>query len=251
MGNITSQQLHAAESYSRDIASDNALIHCEISGNENVPALVLLHGNGENLHIFDSQIQYFSQYYKVIAVDTRGHGQSTRGTAQFNFYTFATDLIAVLDAFKIAKAHIVGFSDGAITALHMALIAPKRIESMILLGANYNYKGLKFISRCQILLEYFYLSVASLFSAKIRERKEIWGLMALQPNLTIEEISSITVPTLIITGENDMVSQRQNDQINDAIAGSRRLIIKDGNHFWMFKQPETFNKCVMEFLDMI
>ena len=235
------------KSYSLKIPSGDALIHCEISGREDAPALLLLHGNGENLHVFDLQISYFSQYYRTIAVDTRGHGLSTRGTAPFNFYTFAADLIETLNTLQVERAHIVGFSDGAITALHTALIAPERISSMILLGVNCNPQGLRLIPRLLILLAYAGLSLASLFSATKRRRKEIWGLMVYQPNLTIAEISRIKTPTLVVTGENDMASQRQNDEISRAIAGSQRIIIPAGDHFWMFAKPKIFNRMVMEF----
>ena len=247
-GNKSPQQLPSAEPYPQDIPAGDALIHCEIAGREDAPALVLLHGNGEDLHIFDPQIRYFSKFYRTVAIDTRAHGQSTRGTAPFNFYAFADDLITVLDALNIGKAHIAGFSDGAIIALHAALTAPERVASMILLGVNYNTTGIRWIYRLLIQLTYVWLSVASLFSAKMRKRKEIWGLMVFHPNLTIDEISRITVPTLVVTGENDMASQRHNDKIYNAIAGSKRLIIPGGDHFWMFKKPEAFNQCVMEFL---
>ena len=245
---MKAQQYSSGETYSLYIASGGATIHCEITGREDTAALVLLHGNGENLHVFDAQVHYFSQYYMTVAVDTRAHGLSTRGTAPFNFNTFASDLLAVLDTLHINKAHIVGFSDGAITALHMALTAPERIASMVLLGANCNPKGLRWAARLQIWLVYAWLSAISLFSVKMRQRKEIWGLMVYQPNLTIEEISRITLPTLVVTGEKDMVSQRHNDEISHAIAGARRLIIRGGNHFWMFSKPDILNQCVMEFL---
>ena len=243
-----SQQLPPATSDSNSVMVGDALIHCRLSGRGNTHAIVFLHGNGEDLHIFDPQVRYFSQYYMTVAIDTRGHGQSTRGTAPFNFYTFAADLIAVLDALKIDQAHLVGFSDGAITALHAALIAPERIASMVLLGANYNSKGFRLITRLQIWLVYVWLSITSLFSAKIRKRKEIWGLMVYHPNLSLKEIIRINLPALIITGEHDLVSQRQNDEISQAITGSERLIIPHGNHFWMLKQPEVLNQCVMDFL---
>ena len=247
-GSKSPKQLLSAENCSQEIPVEDALIHCEISGRKDAPALVLLHGNGENLHIFDPQIHYFSQYYRTVAVDTRGHGQSTRGTAPFNFYTLANDLITALDALQIDKAHIAGFSDGAIIALHAALTAPERVASMVLLGVNYNSKGLRWLPHLLILLAYACLSVVSLFSAKMRKRKEIWGLMVHHPNLTIGEISQISVPTLVVTGENDMVSQRHNDEISRAIAGSKRLIIPGGDHFWMLKKPEAFNQCLMDFL---
>ena len=234
---------------SKEIALFDALIYCEFAGDKNAPALVLLHGNGEDLHIFDSQIRYFSQYFRTIAIDTRGHGKSTRGEDSFTFHTFANDLIDVFEALQIDKAHIIGFSDGAITALHLALTKPELVSSMVLLGANYNLKGLRLIPRMQIRFVYACLSIASLFSGKMRKRKEIWSLMVNQPNLTVEELSRITAPTLIVTGENDMVSQRHNDEMHRTIAGSQRLIIPNGNHFWMFKQPEVLNRCVMAFLN--
>ena len=231
-----------------DILSGDALIHCEISGQRDAPVLVFLHGNGEDLHVFDRHIYCLSQFYQTIAIDTRGHGQSTRGTAPLTFHTFASDLLTVLDALQVNNAHIIGFSDGAITALHIALTAPERIQSMILLGVNYNPKGIRLIPRLQILFAYAGLSIAARFSSKMRKRKEIWGLMVFQPNLTKEEIVRITIPTLVVTGENDMVSKRQNDEIHRLIAGSKRLVIPDSDHFWMFKKPEIFNQCIIDYI---
>ena len=226
----------------------DALIYCECAGDVEAPALILLHGNGEDHHIFDAQIRYFSHYFRTIVIDTRGHGKSTRGTAPLNFQTLTNDLADVFEALQIDKAHIVGFSDGAITALHLALSHPELISTMILLGVNYNPKGLRLIPRLQIRFGYIWLSIVSLFSEKVRKRKEIWSLMVGQPNLTIDLLSRITAPTLIVTGENDMVSQRHNDEIHRAISGSQRLIIPNGNHFWMFKQPEVLNQYIMDFL---
>ena len=233
------------------INSGDALIYCQVSGRQAAPAIVWLHGNGEDLHLFDRQIEYFSKDYKMVAMDTRGHGQSTRGTAPFTFYTFAADLIAVLDALHIKKAHIVGFSDGAITALHTALMAPERVASMVLIGANYHTGGLRWKPRILILFTYIGLSLASLFSAKKRKRREIWGLMVHQPNLSIGALSKIDIPTLVMTGQNDLVSQRHNDEMSRAIAGSQRVIIPDGNHFWMSKRPDELYRHLTPFLQRI
>ena len=194
---------------SKYIESDDARIYCRISGRNDAAILVLLHGNGENLNVFESQIEFFSTYYKVIALDTRGHGKSSRGTASLDFRTFAADLRRVFDALEIDKAHIVGFSDGAITALHFALTTPERISSMILVGANYTPKGIRFAARMYVKLFYFYLSIKSIFSPESRKHREIWGLMVYHPRLSLDEIARINTPTLIITGENDMVSQTQ------------------------------------------
>ena len=76
--------------------------------------LILLHGNGEDGSYFAKQIPYFARNYRVIAVDTRGHGQSPRGTAPFTIRQFAEDLKGLLDELGITKAHILGFSDGSL-----------------------------------------------------------------------------------------------------------------------------------------
>ena len=74
--------------------------------------LILLHGNGEDHTYFVHQIEFFSRFYRVIALDTRGHGQSPRGTAPFSIVQFAKDLLAFMDQKQIKKTHILGFSDG-------------------------------------------------------------------------------------------------------------------------------------------
>ena len=238
----------AGDHYDLNSASGDALIHCQVSGKREGVTLVFLHGNGEDMHIFDPQIAYFSNDYKVVAIDTRGHGQSTRGTEKFDFHTFALDLFAVLDALHIDKAHIIGFSDGAITALYAATIQPDRLLSMVLLGANYNPRGLKWIPYLYIRLVYVWLSVASLFAKPKRKQREIWGLMVHQPNLTLEEIGRICLPALVVTGQKDMVRQRQSDEISRAIVGAQRLVISGGDHFWLFSQPELLYRSIVDFL---
>ena len=230
--------------YLQDIPSGDALIHREITGPKEAQVMVLLHGNGEDLHIYDQQISYLSAFYRIVAIDTRGHGRSTRGTEPLDYYTFTSDLISVLDALCIEKATIVGFSDGAIIALHAAIKCPERIRSMVLIGANYNIKGIRLIPRLQIRLVYIFLSIAALFSNRACKRKEIWSLMVYHPNLKKEDIAQIAVPTMVITGEKDLVSQRQNDEIHSLIADSKRLVIPGGDHYWMFKKPVILSEII-------
>ena len=88
--------------------------------------LVLLHGNGEDGSYFRHQMEYFSPQYRVLAVDTRGHGQSPRGTAPFTMSQFAQDLKTLLDELEINAPILLGFSDGANIAMKFALRYPDR-----------------------------------------------------------------------------------------------------------------------------
>ena len=94
--------------------------------------LILLHGNGEDSSCFRHQLEFFSKEYRVIAIDTRGQGESPRGTAPFTFEQFAQDLEDFMDEHGIFRANILGFSDGGITALIFALTRPERVNKLIL-----------------------------------------------------------------------------------------------------------------------
>ena len=116
--------------------------------------LVLLHGNGEDSSYFEHQIAFFQDRYRVIAVDTRGHGKSPRGTAPLTLNQFADDLSAFMDELDIASAHILGFSDGANVAMLFALAHPTRVKSLVLNGGNLFPEGLTEQTRREIDEEY-------------------------------------------------------------------------------------------------
>lgn len=105
--------------------------------------LILLHGNGEDGSYFVHQIKYFKNRYRVIALDTRGHGQSPRGEKPFTIRQFAEDLHDFMDEKGIGKAHILGFSDGGNIALVFALKYPERVAHLVLNGANLDASGVK------------------------------------------------------------------------------------------------------------
>ena len=114
--------------------------------------LILLHGNGEDCTYFKHQIPAFAKYYKVYAIDTRGHGKTPRGDGEFSIRRFAEDLYDFFEWQKIPKAHILGFSDGANIAMYFALAHPERINKLILNGGNIFPTGLKayFNVPCQV-----------------------------------------------------------------------------------------------------
>ena len=209
--------------------------------------LILLHGNGEDSSYFVHQIAYFSKFYRVIAVDTRGHGQSPRGEAPFTIRQFAEDLHSLMDTLNIEKAHLLGFSDGGNIALVFALSHPERVEKLILNGANLDAKGVK--PTVQLPIEIGY-RIASLFAKKSPEAKknaEMLGLMVNDPNLRPEQLAKITAKTLVIAGTKDMIRTDHTKLIARSIPGAQLAII-EGDHFIANKCPEAFNKTVHAFL---
>lgn len=212
--------------------------------------LFLLHGNGEDGTYFKNQIEFFSDTYRVIAVDTRGHGKSPRGTAPFTIEQFAEDLNGLMVEMEIPKAVILGFSDGANIAMKFALKHPDKVKALILNGGNLNTKGIK--SSVQIPIEAGY-RITKLFAKKSEDAKhnmELLGLMVNEPDIKPDELRSIQVPTLVIAGTKDMVKRSHTELIAESIPNAKLSIIQ-GNHFIANKEPDKFNREVESFLKSI
>jgi pimeloyl-ACP methyl ester carboxylesterase len=208
---------------------------------------VLLHGNGESHEIFSGQIEAFARHFRVIAVDTRGHGNSPRGTGPFTLRRFAEDLRALFDKLGIHKADILGFSDGGNTALLFALGWPERVGKLILVGANFNPFGLKPGSLLEVTLGWLWEAVRSPFSKKARQRREMMALMLFQPRLRRVQLRRILAETLVIAGSRDVISPRHTQRLAQALPRAQIQIL-EGSHFVLQENPQAFNGAVLAFL---
>lgn len=216
----------------------------------NKEPLILLHGNGEDSTYFKHQIEYFSDKYRVIALDTRGHGKSSRGTAPFTIEQFSEDLKEFMMSFDISSAIILGFSDGANIAMKFALKYPDKVKALILNGGNLNPKGVK--RTIQIPIEIGY-RIAKQFSSKspdANKNAEMLGLMVNEPNIETSELTKIAVPTLVICGKKDMIKETHTREIAQNIPDARLSII-NGDHFIANKNHIAFNKEVETFLERL
>lgn len=209
--------------------------------------LILLHGNGEDGGYFVHQIGHFSKRYRVIAIDTRGHGKSPRGDAPFTIRQFAEDLHDFLNEHGIEQANILGFSDGGNIALTFALKYPNYVKRLILNGANLDARGVK--ASVQIPIEIGY-KIASCFAKKSPEagkNAEMLGLMVNEPNIRPEELNGLHVKTLVIAGTKDMIKEKHTKLICENLPDAR-LVLIEGDHFIANKRPQEFNRAVEQFL---
>lgn len=222
------------------------ITHHYIERGSGVP-LILLHGNGEDSNYFEHQLEPFSKHFRVIAIDTRGHGRTPRGDAPFTIRQFAEDLLGFMDEHGIDKANLLGFSDGGNIAMMFALTYPERVNKLILNGANLDASGVK--KSIQIPIEIGH-RIAKLFAKKspeARKNAEMLGLMVNDPDVKPEELSRIQAPTLVIAGSKDMIKEKHTRLIAARIPGAKLAIIPS-NHFIANKEPEAFNKAVLQFL---
>jgi pimeloyl-ACP methyl ester carboxylesterase len=218
--------------------------------------LLLLHGGLGNADYFANQIPAFAEHYKVIAVDSRGHGRSTVTETPIGYALMASDVLALMDYLKIESAYLVGWSDGGIIGLDIAINHPDRLKKLVAYGANYVPSGVKsdigdnatfnaYIERA--LADYAAISPApENVDAFLANIGNMW---ATEPNFTKAQMESITVPTLILDGwEEEAIYPAHDYEMSELIPGSELTLMPDVGHFAMFATPEMFNSIILDYL---
>ncbi|MGO9547074.1 MAG: alpha/beta fold hydrolase [Rhodomicrobium sp.] len=225
-------------------------------GNGEGPPVLLLHGGLGSSNYWGHQIEYLAGKYRVIVMDTRGHGRSPVMSKVFGYAQFADDVAALLDYLKIDAASVIGWSDGAVTGLQLAIARPKRVSRLFAFGANVTLDGLKgggartrvfaeYAARCRI--EYRALS----------PNPEKWpelvaGLSAMwrrEPNFGRQTLASIKVPVTVSDGEHDEIIRPDHTaRIAKTIPKAKKVILPGVSHFAMLQNPAQFNRAVQAFL---
>ena len=212
--------------------------------------ILLLHGNGEDCRYFDAQLPALTAHgYRVIRMDTRGHGRSGWGKSPLTFTRFAADAAAVLDACGETSAHLLGFSDGGNTAILFALQYPQRVRSLILNGANLTPAGLKPGVRLLDAAGWAAGSFCGLFSEPAKKRAEIIGLMVTQPQIKAGWLEAIHAPALVVAGQHDMILRQHTEEIARRIPGAKLKILPGADHFLAARHPAQFNRMILSFLE--
>ena len=229
-------------------------IYYEIHG-DGTP-LILLHGGLGNADYWEKQIPALSRQYKLIVVDSRGHGRSTYSEQPINYSLMVSDVIALMDYLGIKKAHILGWSDGGIIGLDLAVNHPDRLIKVIAYGANYNPSGVRAdIGESKKFNSY--IEQASEDYKKLSPTPKQWdaflanisNMWSSEPNFTAEQLGSITVPMLILDGDNDEAIYTEHaKEMAGLIPTATLTLIPGTGHFAMWEKPEEFNKVITEFL---
>lgn len=209
--------------------------------------LILLHGNGEYLEYFEHQIEYFSKKYRVIALDTRGHGKSPRGNKPFTIRQFADDLKDFMDEIGIEKAHILGFSDGGNIAMIFAMKYPERVKKVIMNGANLYPAGVKLTCQLSITFEYYQALYFAKKSEKAKKKAELYGLMVKDPNVRPKELKLLKAKTLVLVGDRDLIKLSHSKLIARRLPKGQLRVVA-GDHWVAKNNPNVYNKAVETFL---
>jgi pimeloyl-ACP methyl ester carboxylesterase len=246
--------------------TDGVILDYEVTG-EGFP-LLMLHSGMMSREDMRVQIEYFSNHYQVIALDSREQGRSSGSLSEISYELMSNDVIELLDHLKIRTTNIFGQSDGGITALLVTHLNPDRINKLIIHGAVYSYKAylpeviksMKNISWDAnnpkdndkklfpgIAIESYLLGHKDLtnFETYLQEMARMWSS---SPNLTVKDLHKIKVSTLIIVGDHHDVSLSHTIKMHEALSKSQLFVVPGGTHFVHHEKPELLHKVIHNFL---
>ena len=220
--------------------------------------VILLHGGLANADYWGNQVRELQKSYRVVVMDSRGHGRSTRNEQPYGYDLMAADVTGLMDFLKIPKAAIVGWSDGAIIGLDIAMHHPERVSKLFAFAANSDPSGVAdiahsavfnaFIARAE--KEYEKLSpTPGQYKAFLAQITKMWET---QPNWTADDLRRIAVPTWIVDADHDEAIKRANTEFMAAkIPNSGLLLQPEVSHFSFLQDPEQFTADVLHFLQHV
>lgn len=213
------------------------------------PALVMLHGNGGSSEYFYYQIHFFSQFYQVIAIDSRDHGLSENNADFLSFQQMSQDILEVLQAEKLEKVSILGFSDGANLALAFAANHPQSVEKLVLNAPNIYTTGVKSMSLFFSHIAYTVVHSLRFLSKHLRRFSRLFYLLIKDPDIPIEKLKKIDCPCLLVIGSKDVIKESHIREIAAILPHPEVQIIYGGKHTLSKQQPVLFNYIVLDFLN--
>ncbi|OPY95169.1 alpha/beta hydrolase [Bradyrhizobium sacchari] len=218
--------------------------------------VLLLHGGLANANYWSHQVRTLQRHYQVIVMESRGHGRSSRNQEPYGYDLMASDVVGLLDHLKIRKAAIVGWSDGAIIGLDIAMKHPERVSRLFAFAANSDPSGVADIASNDVFNafiarageEYKRLSpTPTQYKSFVDEITKMWES---QPKWTASDLAAIKVPTWVVDGDHDEAIKRENTEFMAAnIPGAGLLIQPEVSHFSFLQDPEQFNQDVLRFLE--
>ncbi|HEY4323271.1 MAG TPA: alpha/beta hydrolase [Mucilaginibacter sp.] len=215
--------------------------------------LLIIHGNGGSINNFLYQIPYFAKNYQVIIADSRAQGKSVDPTDSLSYEMMTDDLNALLDNLHLKSCYVIGWSDGGINGLLLAIRHPDKVKKLAVTGANlwpdtsavepfvYNmaYKENMMVKDS--------LKKMKTPSPQLKNQLKLLHLLTYEPHITVEQLHTITCPTLVIGGDHDVIRPKHTMLISQSIPNSYLWILPNSGHSTPIYYKDQFNAVVGDF----
>lgn len=215
--------------------------------------LLIIHGNGGSINNFLYQIPYFAKNYQVIIADSRAQGKSTDHADSLSYEMMTDDLNALLDKLNLKQCYVIGWSDGGINGLLLAIRHPDKVKKLAVTGANlwpdtsavdpfvYNYA----MKMNQVGRDT--LKKIKNPTPEMKNQVKLLHLLSYEPHIRIEDLQKISCPTLVIGGDHDVILPKHTMLIAQSIPNSYLWILPNSGHSTPIYYKDMFNQVVGDF----
>jgi len=214
--------------------------------------LLVIHGNGQSIADMHFQIAHFSKSYQVIVTDSRGHGKSGLGEGQLTYIQMMEDYNALLEQLNVIGANVLGWSDGGIQALLLAIHHPDKVNKMAVMGANLRPDQSAVHAWVPGLLQPLSDMVDAMISsndssADWNHQRQLLDILMTQPDIPVESLQKIQAPVLVIAGDKDIIRAEHTLEIFDSLPQAHLAILPGQTHWAPVTDPIGFNALVEKF----
>lgn len=229
--------------------------------------LILLHGGFGDSGMWDIHSFFLRFHYRVIRVDSRGHGRSTDGDGPITYRLMADDVLALMDHLGITNAHFAGWSDGAVIAADIASRRPEKVDQMILFGAAFGgdvyipiFQGL--LDNERLFKDFISLTYRARYESKNPQPQwsvfqdkmyDLWTspcyLNSMNPGNCLEPLESINAPALVVVGEQEIIRFDHTQAVANAIPGAELKVVALAGHYLAELRPFLATRIIKQFLD--
>jgi len=203
--------------------------------------LVMLHGNGGSIEAFKYQIPFFEKQYKIIAIDSRLQGKSGGASDTLSYDMMAADFAGLLDYLKIDSAYVLGWSDGGIDGLVLAMHFPEKVSKLAITGANIVPDTTAMYAADLEQMKHTVLTSTS------EKEKTLNRMMIYQPQIPYSDLKKIHCPVLVMAGDKDMIKPEHTLKIFQSLPSVSLCIFPDSYHHVCQQHPALFNQTVLTF----
>ena len=217
-------------------------------------AVVVIHGNGESGASLHNQIAHFMHNNRVVVADNRGHGKSSLGHDPLNYVQMMEDWNSLLEHLDIKNANVIGWSDGGILALLLAIHHPEKVNKMAIMGANLqpgegavNPWAQEFVAIARAAVEEMIATKDTSQNWLVAQQQLM--LLAEQPNIAIEDVHKITAPVLVMAADKDIIRDTHTLEIFNNLQRAHLAILPGTTHWAPVTDAKSFNVMVAKFFD--
>ncbi len=217
--------------------------------------VVLVHGGLANASYWGRLVPVLARDREVIVLDSRGHGRSTRDARPIGYDLMSDDVAGLLDFLHVRRAALVGWSDGAIIGLDLAIHHPDRLSGVFAFAANSDPSGVRDVGKSPVFQAYEARAAQEYavnsptptgFKPFLKAIGRMWEA---EPRFSDADLAAIRVPVWIVDGDHDEAILRDNtDHMASVIPGAREVILPDASHFAFLQDPDGFGRQVQAFL---